>query len=173
MCINVCPVLCQESFSIVLYFTVTGFLAEPGVCPIFSLASQLAVGLSCLSPRCREYRWLRLVLSLCMRVVVGECTCPLRPEESDPSGVGSDSHVMWVLGNKLRSSARTVCALNCWAVFLAPCLAFYVGSEDLIWSSSLGSKCFILWAVSPAWPLCYDVSCYWKPTVSLILVLWW
>lgn len=75
---------------------------------------------------------------------------PLRPEESDPSGVGSDSHVMWVLGNKLRSSARTVCALNCWAVFLAPCLAFYVGSEDLIWSSSLGSKCFILWAVSPA-----------------------
>lgn len=132
--------LCQVSFSIALYFTDAGFLAEPGVCPIFiSLASQLAVGISCLPPRCWDHRWLRLVLSM----YVGSLRYPWG-QRSCPSGVGSNRHVMWVLGNKLRSSARTVCAPNCWAIFLAPYLALYVGSKDLIWSSSLDSKCFIL-----------------------------
>lgn len=43
---------------------------------------------------------------------------------------------MFVLAEKLRSSARAVCALNCWAIFLAHLLFFLIYTAFLILQST-------------------------------------
>ena len=39
------------------------------------------------------------------------------------------SHLLWVLGSQLQSSAKTASALNCWAISLAPDRSFKVISR--------------------------------------------